>query len=258
MNQDEPEFMNPENDQLIEGLSELDELRERGLDSSRQMPTIHHLMDELDGYVRVLQEGEPSRGLEIIREPECERAVRGIALASLDQALLERTDRQSYSNEFTPGQTIGVYELLEPIGQGGMGTVYRARHQSLKREVALKVLPKWRTRHPRSILRFQREMQAVGQLDHPRVVKALDAGQADETYYLAMELVDGIDLSSLLKKCGTPSVGDVCEMIRQAAQGLQYIHEQGLVHRDIKFSNIMLGRDGMIKTQGNILCADCL
>ena len=76
MNQDEPEFMPPENDQLIEGLSELDELRKRGLDSSRQMPTIHHLMDELDGYVRILQEGEPSRGLEIIREPECERAVR--------------------------------------------------------------------------------------------------------------------------------------------------------------------------------------
>ncbi len=247
MNQDEPEFMPPENDQLIEGLSELDELRKRGLDSSRQMPTIHHLMDELDGYVRILQEGEPSRGLEIIREPECERAVRGIALVSLDQALTERTDRQPYVSEFTPGQMIGAYELLESIGQGGMGTVYRARHQKLNQEVALKVLPSWRMRNPKSIARFEREMRAVGKLNHPGIVKALDASEAGEVHFLAMELVHGVNLSTLLKQSGTLAVADACEMIRQAAIALQYIHDQGLIHRDIKPSNIMLTRDGEVK-----------
>ena len=246
MSNPDSQDMPAENDQLIEGLSELDELRERGLDNSRQMPTIHQLMDELDTYVKVLQEGQPTQGLEIIREPECERAVRGIALASLDQALSERTDRVPKIAEFESGQSIGLYELIEPIGQGGMGTVYRARHKKLNQEVALKVLPSWRMRNPKSIARFEREMRAVGKLNHPGIVRALDAGEANDVHFLAMEYVDGVNLSTLLRQSGTLAVPDACEIILQVSDALQYIHDQGLIHRDIKPSNLMMTRDGQV------------
>ncbi len=96
------------------------------------------------------------------------------------------------------------YELLEPIGQGGMGTVYRARHVFLKREVALKVLPRERTDDEQSVSRFRREMEAVGQLRHPNLVEAHDAGEEHGTHFLVMEYVAGVDASRLQKELGPP------------------------------------------------------
>jgi serine/threonine protein kinase/Leucine-rich repeat (LRR) protein len=138
-----------------------------------------------------------------------------------------------------PGTKLRDYRVLEKLGQGGMGTVYRALHTKLDREVALKILP---TRLPdnQSIARFTREMKAVGKLDHPNIVRAYDAGEVEGTHYLVMELVRGIDLGRLVKSNGPLPIPEACEIIRQAALGLQHAHEHGFVHRDIKPSNLML------------------
>ncbi len=142
---------------------------------------------------------------------------------------------------------IGEYQLTEKLGQGGMGMVYKAMHGKLRRTVALKVLPSNRTNDRQAVARFEREMAAVGGLDHPHIVRATHAGEHEGTSYLVMEYVEGLDLSELARRCGPLPVADACELIRQAAVGLQHAHENGLVHRDVKPSNLMLGCDGRVK-----------
>ena len=142
---------------------------------------------------------------------------------------------------------LGDYELLKKLGQGGMGTVYQAQHVRLKRVVALKVLPQNRLGNTEAIARFEREIEAVGRLDHPHIVRALDAREVDGIRFLVMEHVDGLDLAEVVARCGPLSVADACEVTRQAALGLQCSEEHGLVHRDIKPSNLMLNAEGQIK-----------
>ena len=148
-----------------------------------------------------------------------------------------------------PSRTVmlGDYELLKKLGQGGMGTVYQARHTKLKRIVALKVLPKNRLSSPEAVVRFEREMEAVGRLDHPNIVRAMDAREVAGVRFLVMEYVDGLDLAEVTRRCGALAVADACEVIRQAALGLQCSQENGLVHRDIKPSNLMLTSSGEVK-----------
>jgi serine/threonine protein kinase len=135
---------------------------------------------------------------------------------------------------------------LEKLGSGGMGIIYKARHRDLDKVVALKVLPA-ELMSELTIARFKNEMRAVGKLAHPNIVGAHDAGQIDVTHFLVMELVDGIDLAQLIDRQGGLRVSDACELIRQAAVGLQHAYEHGLVHRDIKPSNLMLARNGLVK-----------
>ena len=151
--------------------------------------------------------------------------------------------RQDSIDDSQPDHTaerIGDYELLEPLGHGGMGTVYRALHRRLDRIVAVKLLPSRRLRAPQAIRRFRREMKAIGRLNHPSIVRATDAGEVDGTHFLAMDFVDGIDLSQLVRLIGPLRMEDACEIIRQAAVALQYAHEQGMIHRDVKPGNLML------------------
>jgi serine/threonine protein kinase len=138
----------------------------------------------------------------------------------------------------------GQYQLLEVLGKGGMGVVYKARHLSLNRLVALKVL---QFQNPHATIRFRREMLALGALRHPNLVEATDAGEIDGVPYLVMEYVAGLDLARLSSRLGPLPVADACEAIRQAALGLQAIHEQGLVHRDVKPSNLILTPEGRVK-----------
>ncbi|MEX2287437.1 MAG: protein kinase [Planctomycetaceae bacterium] len=139
------------------------------------------------------------------------------------------------------------YEICDLLGEGGMGTVYRAFHSRLKRSVALKILAADRMRNPVAVERFEREMELVGRLDHPNIVRATDAGEFEGTHFLAMEYVAGQDLSRLVRRQGPLPVAVACELIRQAALGLQHAHEHGLVHRDIKPSNLMLTDGGIVK-----------
>jgi serine/threonine protein kinase len=142
---------------------------------------------------------------------------------------------------------LGPYELLEKVGQGGMGTVYKARHTRLKKIVALKVLAPSLIGNEEAQARFDREMEAVGKIDHPNIVRALDAGEFGGLHYLSMEYVEGTDLNQLVRERGPLSVANACQVIRQAAQGLAVAHEAGLVHRDIKPANILLANDGRVK-----------
>ncbi len=145
-----------------------------------------------------------------------------------------------------PGH-LGEYELLEELGRGAMGTVFKALHTKLGRTVALKVLPKGRTANRRAVARFEREMKIVGALDHPNIVRAYDAREVDGTRMLVMEYIQGLNLSELVRRAGPLPIAGACELIRQAAVGLQCAYENGLVHRDVKPSNLMLTADGQVK-----------
>lgn len=144
---------------------------------------------------------------------------------------------------------LGRYRLLEHLGHGGMGEVYRALHINLGQTVALKTLRLAGKERPseEAVARFYREMEAVGSLLHPHVVRATDAGEESDVHYLVMEFVDGCDAAHLLTKCGLLSVPDACEVGRQAALGLAYVATRGLVHRDIKPSNLLISADGVVK-----------
>lgn len=143
---------------------------------------------------------------------------------------------------------VGGYELIELIGRGASGAVFRARHKKLDRSVAVKILSsRYVKGDDQAIVRFQQEMRAVGRLDHPHIVKATDAGEDDGRHYLVMEYVDGVDVSRLLRFTGPLRVADACEIVRQAAQALQFAHGHKLVHRDVKPSNLFLTLGGKIK-----------
>jgi WD40 repeat protein/serine/threonine protein kinase len=147
------------------------------------------------------------------------------------------------------GQLIlGTFVLLERLGEGGMGQVFKARHRKLGRIVALKVIRKERLTGSDAVRRFRREIQAAALLSHPNIVLALDADEHEGTHSFAMEYVEGDDLSKLVKRHGPLPVEQACEVIRQAALGLQHAFERGLVHRDIKPHNLLrVHQSGVVK-----------
>ncbi len=142
---------------------------------------------------------------------------------------------------------LGPYHILEPLGEGGMGQVFKARHPLMKRLVALKVIRAERLKSGDALRRFQREIEAAAKLSHPNVVIAHDAQQAGGCLFFVMEYIEGTDLGKLVQKRGALPIGEACEYVRQAALGLQHAHEHGLVHRDIKPSNLLLSRGGVVK-----------
>ena len=150
-------------------------------------------------------------------------------------------------SEVTAGSLLGPYLIVRKLGEGGMGAVFEARHTKLKKTVAVKVLPPKFSQSEMLISRFEREMEAVGTLDHPHIVRAMDAGEFQGTHFLVMEYVEGRDLSVMVKERGPRSVIEACEMIRQAAVGLAHAHHHGLVHRDIKPGNLFATKNSLIK-----------
>src|SRR5262245_65968830 len=143
---------------------------------------------------------------------------------------------------------LGQYVLLERLGEGGMGAVFKARHQTLDRIVAVKVIRKERLASPLMAKRFLREVQLAAQLSHPNIVLAFDADQVGSAAFLVMEYVDGIDLGRVVKQSGPMPVHEVCDALRQAALGLQHALERGLIHRDIKPSNLLrTNKGGVVK-----------
>jgi serine/threonine protein kinase len=145
------------------------------------------------------------------------------------------------------GFTIGKYQILERLGSGGMGIVYLGEHKLMGHRVAIKVLPVALAEHRWFLDRFYQEAQAAGGLNHPNIVHAHDIDRDGNLHFLVMEFVDGSSLQEIVSKHGPLSILRAPHYIRQAAMGLEHIHEAGLVHRDIKPANLLLDRQGVIR-----------
>ena len=147
----------------------------------------------------------------------------------------------------TKGLVFGEYVVLDKLGEGGMGVVLKARHRRMKRTVAIKVLSSAGMKQPGAVERFHREVEAAAKLSHPNIVTAHDADEHQGMHYLAMEYVEGKDLATIVKDRGPLDVQTAVECVLQAARGLQYAHEQGIIHRDIKPGNLLLDKKGTVK-----------
>jgi len=153
------------------------------------------------------------------------------------------------SKQLLEGRTkfnLGPYWMIDSIGRGGMGQVFKARHEVLDRVVAVKVLPRSKST-PEAIANFMREIQLVAKLDHPNLVRAFDAGQDGNVCYLVTEYVPGTDLRKLVRRSGPMTIEAAADVISQVAAGLQHAHEQGLVHRDVKPGNVLVTPEGRAK-----------
>ena len=138
------------------------------------------------------------------------------------------------------------YEVISRIARGGMGVVFKAKHRSMRRTVALKVINQSLIRNSQVVERFHREVHTAARLSHPNIVTAYDAEQAHDNHFLVMEYVDGENLAALVKRNNPIPIHEACQYSQQVANGLQYAHGQGVVHRDIKPHNLMLS-DGTVK-----------
>ena len=141
----------------------------------------------------------------------------------------------------------GTYEVVGPLGEGGMATVYRGRRLADGREVAIKVLRAQYAHDKEFVARFEREAQAVARLSHPHMVQVFDYGQDGDVHFIVMEFVEGEDLKTLLRRAGVLPEEQAKEIGAQVCEVLAYAHAQGIVHRDIKPQNILLTRDGRVK-----------
>jgi serine/threonine-protein kinase len=163
-----------------------------------------------------------------------------------EQVLTEFQARRLLRNKAT-GFVVGRFVVLDRLGEGSKGRVFKAQHKLMGRLVALKIIAPQIATRASSIARFQREIRLLGRLDHPNVVRALDADQSGDLLYLVMEYVAGRDLERVLQDRGTLSPGEVAAYMAQAAFGLAHAHDRGIVHRDIKPTNLLLSEEGCVK-----------
>jgi serine/threonine-protein kinase len=170
------------------------------------------------------------------------RSGREVAEALVQKELLTHFQAERLLAGRNTGFVLGPYRILDLLGRGGMGSVFKAEHGPLKRVVALKVLAPKLVSCERARGLFLREVHAAAQIVHPNIVAAFDAGEAEGHYFLALEYVDGPNLEQLVRKYGPLPAGLACDYIKQTANGLQAAHTLGVVHRDIKPSNLLVHR----------------
>lgn len=149
--------------------------------------------------------------------------------------------------ELIPGSIFGGYEIVEELREGGMGRVFRARHLTLQRDVALKVLSDRYADDESYRLRFLTEARAVARLNHRNIVQIYDFGRVETTFFLAMELVPGLSVGDRIKRNGRFTEREAIAVVRQACSALGVAHAAGIVHRDVKPDNLILGDDGLVK-----------
>ncbi|TWU57724.1 serine/threonine protein kinase [Rubripirellula reticaptiva] len=190
-----------------------------------------------DSFGAILSRSNVPEPDPVVAEPDCQAAIfhaAGSPVMRLDSVM-------------PPIETLGPYRLIRPLGRGGMGAVYLAQHQRLKKTCAIKLLPRGRGFDSVWVNRFERETQAVAALSHPGIVTATDAGDQQGWHYLVMEYLDGLDLSAIIRRIGPIDIAPACAIMRDVCSALSAVHDAGLVHRDIKPSNIMLTCGGDVK-----------
>ncbi|MBI1247683.1 protein kinase [bacterium] len=165
----------------------------------------------------------------------------------INKKLLTKWHCEKLRNGKYKGFYLSKYRLLRHLGTGGMSSVYLAEHILMNRKVAIKVLPRRRVNDASYLARFHLEAQASAQLDHPNIVRAFDVDNEDDTHYLVMEYVPGLDLQQLVRENGPVPFESAADYIAQAADGLQHAHDKGVVHRDIKPANLLLDDRGVVK-----------
>ena len=191
--------------------------------------------DEIDAFINGLPEKDrPSDAEQLVRE-------------MVRRKKLTKFQAQAAYRGKSRGLVMGNYVILDKLGEGGMGQVYKARHRRMDRIVALKVLPSDAMKQPDAVQRFQQEVKAAAQLSHPNIVRAYDADEAGGVHFLVMEYVGGRDLGSLGNEKLKLPVATAVDYIVQAARGLEYAHDKNIIHRDIKPSNLLLDPDGAVK-----------
>ncbi len=194
---------------------------------------------KLESRIEHLNGDEIARRLEALR---ASRQSEGLSSEAVNRMLLALDTGLNHGEQ--PFPEIPGYEVVEFLGIGGMGAVYKGRHLRLQRYDAIKVLKTAAASSAHLAQRFDREMAAVGRLNHEHLVRGYDASEHDGVRYLVMEYLEGLDVGKVAAQNGPLAVADACEIARQAALGLQAAHEQNLVHRDIKPSNLMICQAG--------------
>ena len=167
--------------------------------------------------------------------------------ALIDAALLTHWQADQLRKGKHKGFMLGKYRLLRLLGAGGMSSVYLAENTTLRKQVAIKVLPIKRVEQSSFLARFEREAQAAFGLGHQNIARAFDLDTAGSVHFIVMEYIDGIDLHAKVKQDGPLEVREAVDYLQQAATGLHYAHGKGLVHRDIKPANLMLDREGVVR-----------
>lgn len=172
---------------------------------------------------------------------------RQFALQLIRDGLMTRFQAEQCLLGKHKGFTLGGYRILERLGAGGVGAVYLAEHQIMRRRVAIKVLPPCSADAPGTLERFYREARAAAVLDHPNVIHIFDFRQEGPLHFLVMEHIDGPNLQQMISRRGPLPIAMACDYIRQTALGLQHAHETGLIHRDVKPANLLVDAAGNVK-----------
>jgi serine/threonine protein kinase len=192
-------------------------------------------IEEVKAYVHRLPDRHADDAMEVLS--------RALKQAGKLTNFQDRRVRQGH----VKGLVLGNYLVLDEVGQGANGMVFRARHRRMTRVVALKMLPPAMLQNETAAKRFHREVEAMSRVSHPNIVTAYDAGEDKGACFLILELVDGYDLSVPIKKGKPLPVEKALDYVLQAARGLAHAHDMGIVHRDIKPANLLLGKDGVVK-----------
>jgi eukaryotic-like serine/threonine-protein kinase len=192
--------------------------------------------DRFDAYLN-----EHHAGVGLPREPK------ELATSLIRDGLLTYFQAMQILKGRYRGFTLGKYRVLERLGSGSNSSVFLCEHATMRRRVALKILPLDRAEDPGSLARFYREARAAGTLQHPNIVHTYDNGREGDVHFLVMEYVDGCSLHEIVQAHGPMDFTRAAAYIRQAAIGLQHIHQAGLIHRDMKPGNLLLERRGVVK-----------
>jgi tetratricopeptide (TPR) repeat protein len=210
-------------------------------------------VEMLEGYAGVLEKAgqrqEALSAYEAIRRRDARRTDVATRIENLKREI-DPDGTDPVDSRAAPTRQSAIenrYELLEEIGRGGMGVVYKARDRRLGRVIALKLLPENLRDHPTAVELFEREARAAAALNHPNIVTVFDAGEDDGSYFISMELLQGRAVNEILQKHSRLSVRDVARIGVQICAGLNYAHAQRIVHRDIKTGNLFFTRDQVVK-----------